>query len=96
MQGTLTRDGDTVTATRELINQSLSSGKFFWLDLDGVDSEAHDVLLTTFHVHHLAVDDAQNFGQRPKIEDYDNFTYLVVHGAGLDGKGTLEVTVHPL
>jgi magnesium transporter len=91
MQGTLTRDGDTVTATRELIDQSLSSGTFFWLDLDGVDSEAHDVLLTTFHVHHLAVDDAQNFGQRPKIEDYDNFTYLVVHGAGLDGKGTLEV-----
>jgi magnesium transporter len=91
MQGTLTRDGTTVTATRNLIDQSLSSGTFFWLDLDGVDSEAHDVLLTTFHVHHLAVDDAQNFGQRPKIEDYDNFTYLVVHGAGLDGRGTLEV-----
>jgi len=91
MQGTLIRDGNTVTATRDLINQSLASGAFFWLDLDGVDTEAHDVLLTSFHIHHLAADDARHFGQRPKIEDYDNFTYMVVHGAGLGGKGTLEV-----
>jgi magnesium transporter len=91
MQGTLTQDGNSVTATRDLINQRLASGDFFWLDLDGIDSEAHDVLLTSFHIHHLAADDAQHFGQRPKVEDYDNFTYMVVHGAGLDEKGTLEV-----
>lgn len=91
MQGTLTRGGTTVTATRDLINQGLASQDFFWLDLDGVDAETHDVLLTSFHIHHLAADDAQQFGQRPKVEDYDGFTYMVVHGAGLDGQGTLEV-----
>ena len=58
-----------------------AAGEFFWLDLDGVDNEAHDLLLEVFHIHHLAVDDAQHFGQRPKLEDYDDFTYMVVHGA---------------
>ena len=37
------------------------------------------------------VEDAQHFGQRPKVEDYDDYTYLVVHGAPVDGSGTNEV-----
>ena len=44
-----------------------------------------------FHIHHLAVDDAQHFGQRPKLEDYDDFTYMVVHGASQDQASTDEV-----
>ena len=44
-----------------------------------------------FKIHHLAVDDTQHFGQRPKAEDYDGFIYLVVHGASADRDGTEEV-----
>jgi magnesium transporter len=51
------------------------------LDLDGVDSDASRLLLDGFGFHPLAVEDAEHFGQRPKIDDYDDFTYLVVHGA---------------
>ncbi len=91
MQGILTSDGSSVEATRAVIEQHLSSGAFFWLDLDGVDDEAHDVLLTVFKLHHLVVDDAQHFGQRPKAEDYDDFFYLVVHGAADDHSSTQEV-----
>ena len=91
MQGIVTCEGAVAEATRELIEQRLSTGTFFWLDLDGVDTEAHDLLLSVFKVHHLAVDDAQHFGQRPKVEDYDDFTYLVVHGASGDGTTTDEV-----
>jgi len=79
------------TATRAAINQHLAASDFFWLDLKGVDDEAHDILLNDFKVHHLAVDDAQHFGQRPKVEDYDNFTYMVVHGASSDQTATDEV-----
>jgi magnesium transporter len=91
MDGSLTVAGTTSPATRAALEQHLADHQFFWLDLDGVDDEAHDLLLTVFHVHHLAVDDAQHFGQRPKIEDYDNFTYMVVHGASADGTSTDEV-----
>jgi magnesium transporter len=87
----MTVGGTASPATRSAIEQHLADSQFFWLDLDGVDDEAHDVLLNVFHVHHLAVDDAQHFGQRPKLEDYDDFTYMVVHGASADGTSTDEV-----
>ena len=38
------------------------------------------MLSDTFHLHPLAVEDAEHFGQRPKIDEYDDFTYFVVHG----------------
>ena len=91
MHGIITANGTTSEATAEAIGQLIDAHQFLWLDLDGVDAQAHDLLLNVFHVHHLAVDDAQNFGQRPKIEDYENFTYMVVHGASSDGTATEEV-----
>jgi len=91
MKGNLTSGGTTVVATRPAIEQHLTAGEFFWLDLDGVDEEAHDFLLDVVHIHHLAVDDMQHFGQRPKIEDYEGFTYMVVHGASDDDMSTDEV-----
>lgn len=91
MRGTVSFEGTTVDATRDTIERRLQAATFFWLDLDGVDDEARDVLLQLFGIHKLAVDDAQHFGQRPKIEDYDNFTYMVVHGASADGTSTDEV-----
>ena len=69
----------------------MSGTRFFWLDLDGVDEETHDLLLNDVGVHQLVVDDVQNFGQRPKIEDYDTVTYMVVHGASGDGASIQEV-----
>jgi len=91
MDGTLTSAGTTAPATRAAVEQYLAGSQFFWLDLDGVDDEAHDLLLNDFHVHQLAVEDVEHFGQRPKLDNYDDFTYLVVHGASADGSSTDEV-----
>jgi magnesium transporter len=74
-------DGVASDATAEAVRARLASNEFFWLDLDGVDDEAGQLLLQDFAFHPLAVEDAEHFGQRPKIDDYDSFTYLVVHGA---------------
>jgi magnesium transporter len=82
MQGTLTCDGSFGEPTRADIEQHFRDQVFFWLDLDGVDDDAHDLLQNTLNLHQLAVSHAQEFGQRPKIEDYDDFVYMVVHGGG--------------
>jgi len=38
-----------------------------------------------FKIHPLAVEDAQEFSQRPKVEDYEDFVYIVAYGSrGLD------------
>lgn len=47
-----------------------------------MDSETADSLLRgTFGFHELAIEDAEHFGQRPKLDTYDDFTALVVYGA---------------
>jgi magnesium transporter len=52
------------------------------------------LLLEDFAFHTLAVEDAEHFGQRPKIEEYDGFTYFVVHGADASAPAnTVEVHV---
>jgi len=91
MDGILTFGGETSPATRESVQQQIGEGRFFWLDLDGVDDEARDLLLDDFRVHRLAVEDAQKFGQRPKLEDYGEYVYMVVHGAGADQSSSIEV-----
>jgi magnesium transporter len=85
-------DGSASEATPEAARQHLAGSTFFWLDLDGgtLDDEASAFLRDDLGYHALAVEDAEHFGQRPKIEEYDDFTYLVVHGAraGATGKAS--------
>ncbi|MBV9285830.1 MAG: hypothetical protein JO176_14510, partial [Acidimicrobiia bacterium] len=93
MEGTLIQaDGKTVDATVDLVRQRIAAGDFLWLDLEGVDDEASQLLRDDFDFHPLAVEDAEHFRQRPKIDDFENFTYFVVHGAQADDpSSTLEV-----
>jgi magnesium transporter len=58
-----------------------------------IDGSTTDVLLNLFRFHPLTVEDAEDFGQRPKLEDYDDYVYLVAHGAAPDGNGTIEVHI---
>jgi magnesium transporter len=93
-------DGTVVEATAEVVGAALQSETFFWLDLVDLDAEGVKLLTDGFKFHPLAVEDAEHFGQRPKVEEYEDFFYLVVHGAEPEGKGTLEVhffySVHSL
>jgi magnesium transporter len=84
-------DGTVVDPTAEVVATSLEAGTYFWLDLVDLDAEGVSLLTDTFKFHELAVEDAEHFGQRPKVDTYEDFSYLVVHGAEPQGKGTLEV-----
>ncbi len=71
--------------TRPNIELALKESKLLWLDLQDTDEETLILLREVFKIHPLAVEDAREFGQRPKIEDYDDFVSLVAYGAhGLD------------
>jgi len=63
------------------IQQRLDAGVFFWLDLEKPGDDELALLRDLFKLHPLAVEDANHFGQRPKIDDYDDFTALVLFGA---------------
>ena len=71
--------------TRPAIEQALKDDTLLWLDLADTDQDTIDLLGEVFKIHPLAIEDAQEFSQRPKVEDYDDFVYLVAYGArGLD------------
>jgi magnesium transporter len=93
LKGTLRQGGHDVDATTENVLAALAGTEFFWLDLDDTtpDGEVAELLTTHFGFHHLAVQSAERFGQRPRIDPYDNFVYLVARGADPDHTGESEV-----
>ena len=77
--------------SRGTVTELLESEGFFWLDLDQPDTDDFEVLREAFGFHPLAVEDSEHFEQRAKIEDYDDFVFLVVYGASTDGDRLVEV-----
>ena len=78
---------DTVAQTRG--GRGLHSGS----TSTGWTRSRPDLLRDTLHFHPLAVEDAEHFGQRPKIDEFDDFTYFVVHGALPDAFATSELHI---
>ncbi|MGD0944919.1 MAG: magnesium transporter CorA family protein [Acidimicrobiales bacterium] len=95
MKGTLTQGGKVTDATPEAIGQAVAGGAFFWLDLDlhdpGPDDDVKGMLINTFHFHPVAVEAADQFGQRARIDDYDDFVHIITFGMAADGKNVTEV-----
>lgn len=96
MEGTLHIDGVNGQPTVASVRQAIAGAGFFWLDLSGgppADPDALELLRDGFGFHPLAVEDAEHFGQRPKLDEYDGFLYMVAHGALADGSGTAELHI---
>jgi magnesium transporter len=71
----------------------LESGEFFWLKLHGCSPEQIAEMGKKFGLHPLAIEDTQEFGQRPKLDDYSTTALLVFYGADPDGT-PVEVHFH--
>lgn len=92
MQATLLlADGTFADASEETVTQAIASEKPFWLDLVDLDAAKTAWLSDIFKFHPLAIEDAEHFGQRPKLEQYDDFVQIVLYGSSDDGKGSVEV-----
>jgi len=65
---------------REEIERLLVRDEFFWLDLDSPADPDLDGLAALLGWHPLAVEDAKEFGQRPKLDDYEDHALLVFYG----------------
>jgi magnesium transporter len=95
MKGTITQNGKASDPTQQNIEQALAGGGFFWLDLDihdpGPDDDVESLLTNTFHFHPVAVEAAIRFGQRPRIDEYDDFVHVITFGMADDGKSVAEV-----
>lgn len=86
-----TGPGSGAGATPESIAERLRSGECFWLDILEPGEDDLVLLRQTFGFHELAVEDSEHFDQRPKIEDYEDFVFLVFYGPSPDEDGLVEV-----
>jgi magnesium transporter len=60
---------------------------FVWVALYEPDPGELEAMQAELGLHELAVDDAQTGHQRPKIEEYGNSLFVVLHTVELEGKG---------
>jgi magnesium transporter len=58
----------------------------FWLDLTGVSPQQADWLQHVLGLHPLVVEDAQQFGEHPKLELFDDYIAVVIYGCGPDAR----------
>ncbi|MDN3522666.1 magnesium/cobalt transporter CorA [Halomonas ramblicola] len=52
---------------------------FVWVALHNPDEEEMAAFQTVFDLHELAVEDALNGHQRPKVEEYDEALFMIMH-----------------
>jgi magnesium transporter len=68
------------------IDQELKRpGSLVWLDIDDPTEKKLAVLAEEFGFHPLAIEDSLHPHQRPKIEQYDTYFFLIAYGMTIDG-----------
>ncbi|WP_031374013.1 MULTISPECIES: magnesium/cobalt transporter CorA [Lysobacter] len=80
---TYSRDGTRRDIGLDAISDVLAvdDGSFVWVGLYEPDEGILDKLQEEFCLHDLAVEDAHNAHQRPKIESYGNSLFIAIHTA---------------
>ena len=77
------RPGEHVVATssEEDVAKFLAEGKgILWVDLEAPSDAERGILDRVFKLHKLAVENAVAMSNHPRIDDYGDYLYLVVHG----------------
>jgi magnesium transporter len=70
--------------TSELLSH-LDNQRVTWINIDGLgDIDVLRKLGSQFNLHPLALEDVLDTFQRPKVEQYDNYLFLVAHMLYLD------------
>lgn len=76
---------------RDAIAGLLDRDEYFWLDLTGPGEAEIGELGEVFSFHPLALEDMLKRGQRPKLEDFGDYMFLVYYGAGEGEGGEVEL-----
>jgi Mg2+ and Co2+ transporter CorA len=83
MQARILR-GDKIVDTTQLddVRAALAAKEPFWLDLERQTPECDAFLRDDLKLHPLTIEDIWNDRGHPKIDDFDEYLYIIVHGIG--------------
>ena len=89
-------EGPHVDATAEgIAGCLLRSEQGFWLDIENPDESDYALLRDTFGFHPLTLEDIRHQNQRPKLEEYQDYAFVVLFAAEWEGDD-LQIREHPL
>ncbi|NBT89542.1 MAG: magnesium and cobalt transport protein CorA [Verrucomicrobia bacterium] len=68
-------------------------GLIEWIDLtDPTPEETKKVLELLFEFHPLAIEDCVTLSELPKIEDYEDYLFMIMHSAERTGDSTVKIS----
>jgi magnesium transporter len=86
---------DVLTAVEpDRIASDLAAGHKFWLDLVDPPDEEVNRVGELLGLHPIATEDTREFGQRPKVDVYEDHVLLVFYTARLDDGSVEPIEVH--
>lgn len=62
------------------VQKLLKEKTFFWIDSTGIEKNEVEALCSTLKLHHLVIEDIETVGGRTKLEEYDDYLFLVTYG----------------
>ncbi len=76
-------DGGQVheTVDPEDVRAAHIAGKVVWVDLEEKTGPVTELIVDTFKIHPLTVEDIWNRNELPKVEDFGGYLYIIAHTA---------------
>ena len=71
----------TVRTIKEHLRKCHEEG--FWMDIEAPDDEDFEILTKAFEFHSLTIEDVKHGDQRPKLEEYKGYSFMVLFEATL-------------
>jgi magnesium transporter len=69
---------------------AIKAGKNVWVELERKTTEADEVL-AALQIHPLTAEDIWGPSSHPKIDDFPNYLYIIIHGIGSAKKSRVEL-----
>lgn len=88
-------DGDTVVEANDfdVVKRAHDEGKTYWIDLGERTPQAERFLQGVLKIHPLVIEDVWANRQLPKIETFDQYLYILLHGVQ---RGSKPTAIEPL
>src|ERR1700738_2308764 len=96
MRTLLTTAGKTATTDLDTIDRCFAAAhtEGFWLDIENPDAHDYKLLEETFKAHPLTIEDIEHQNQRPKIDEYPEYNFVVIFQADWQGDDVSFVEHH--
>ncbi len=86
-------EGDRLRITRDPseIHAALDAKQMVWIELEQKDHACDVLLAKQLELHPLTIEDIWATRSQPKLEDYDNYLYVIIHGIKAAGHGVVRL-----